>query len=288
MKLRKLTSVWVLLFLFCSIFFTASFSGSGHHQTTSEETKNILSSEYLQKKAFLFGRVQNLTIEGDYSTVEPVNLRILFFKPFQMFHYTSGAPVRFLSQDEGLILAKSLMFGSFTVVLPINANSIAVMNTTLGTIIIELYEDKMPITSENFIRLANDGFYNGLVFHRVIQDFVIQGGGYYPNGTEKISPYGPIDLEIDPSVHNLDGTIGMARTSDPNSATSQFFIDDGAQRFLEPNGSDPYGYAAFGRVVKGIEVVRAIASVQTMTKYGIMEDWPVDDIIIENVIILHQ
>jgi cyclophilin family peptidyl-prolyl cis-trans isomerase len=264
------------------------FSGSALDQIPNKETKDILSSEYLQKRAFLFGRVQNLTAQEDYSTVEPVNLRIVFFRPFQMFHYTSGAPVRFLPQDEGLILAKTFMFGGFTVILPINTNSIAVMNTTLGTIIIELYEDKMPITSENFMRLANDGFYNGLVFHRVIQDFVIQGGGYYPNGTEKISPYGPIDLEINPSVHHLDGTIGMARTSDPNSATSQFFIDDGAQRFLEPNGSDPYGYAAFGRVVKGIEVVRAIASVQTMTKYGVMEDWPVDDIVIESVTILHQ
>ncbi len=280
--------MWVLLLLLCSIFFIASFSGSARHQITNEETKGILSNEYLQKRAILFGRVQNISTEGDYSTVEPVNLRILFFKPFQMFHYTSGVPVRFLHQDEGLILAESFLLGGFTVVLPINTNSITVMNTTMGTILIELYEDKMPITTENFIRLANDGFYNGLVFHRVIQDFVIQGGGYYPNGTEKISPYGPIDLEINPSIHHLDGTIGMARTSDPNSATSQFFIDDGAQRFLEPNGSDPYGYAAFGRVVKGIEVVRAIASVETMTKYGVMEDWPVDDIIIESVSIIHQ
>jgi cyclophilin family peptidyl-prolyl cis-trans isomerase len=176
--------------------------------------------------------------------------------------------------------------GSFTVVLPINTNSIAVMNTTMGTILIELYEDKTPITTANFVKLANDGFYNGLVFHRVIDDFVIQGGGYYPNGTEKISPYGPIDLEINPKVHHLDGTIGMARTSDPNSATSQFFIDDGAQPYLEPNGSDPNGYAAFGRVVKGIDVVRAIAKVETMTKYGFMEDWPVNDIIIESVTIL--
>lgn len=80
----------------------------------------------------------------------------------------------------------------------------------------------------------------------------------------------------------------MARTNDPNSATSQFFIDDGARRFLEPNGSDPNGYAAFGRVLNGIDVVRAIAQVETMTKFGVMEDWPVDDIIIESVTILHR
>jgi cyclophilin family peptidyl-prolyl cis-trans isomerase len=156
----------------------------------------------------------------------------------------------------------------------------------MGKILIELYEDKTPITTANFIQLANDGFYNGLVFHRVIDDFVIQGGGYYPNGTEKISPHGPIDLEINPDVHHLDGTIGMARTNDPNSATSQFFIDDGAQPHLEPNGSDSNGYAAFGRVVKGIDVVRAIAKVDTMTKYGFMEDWPVDDVIINSITII--
>lgn len=161
------------------------------------------------------------------------------------------------------------------------------MGTSLGTVLIELYEDRMPLTTDNFIRLAEDGFYDGLVFHRVIEDFVIQGGGYYPNGTLKISPYGPIDLEIDPSIHHLDGTIGMARTSNPDSATSQFFIDDGAQRNLEPGGSDPYGYAAFGRVVLGIDVVRAIAGVETTTKYGNMADWPVDDVIIETIRIVH-
>jgi cyclophilin family peptidyl-prolyl cis-trans isomerase len=240
------------------------------------------------KRKFLFGRVQNLNVNSNYSTVEPVNLRIIFSKPFQFFHYTTGEPITFVNQDHGIILADSFLLGSFTVVLPINTNSIVVMNTTMGTIIIELYEDKMPITTANFIKLTNDGFYDGLVFHRVIEDFVIQGGGYYPNGTEKISPYGPIDLEINPSVHHLDGTIGMARTNDPNSATSQFFIDDGAQRHLEPNGSDPYGYAAFGRVVKGIDVVRAIAQVETMTKYGVMEDWPVDDVIIESVTIVRS
>jgi cyclophilin family peptidyl-prolyl cis-trans isomerase len=156
----------------------------------------------------------------------------------------------------------------------------------MGTMVVELYEDKTPITAANFIQLANDGFYNDLVFHRVIKNFVIQGGGYYPNGTEKISPYDPIDLEINPDVHHLDGTIAMARTSDPNSATNQFFIDDGAQRQLEPNGTDPNGYAAFGRVVEGIDVVHAIAKVDTMTKYFVMEDWPVNDVIINSITIV--
>lgn len=269
-----------------SVFLIAAFSGNAIDGNITNRTESIRSIDYLLKQTFLFGRFQHMNVEGNYSTIETVNLRIIFFKPFQFFHYTAGETITFSNQHNGIILAKSFLIGSFNVVLPINTNSIAVMNTTMGTIIIELFEDKTPITTANFIKLANDGFYNGLVFHRVIEDFVIQGGGYYPNGTQKISPYGPIDLEINPKVHHLDGTIGMARTSNPNSATSQFFIDDGAQPHLEPNGSDPNGYAAFGRVVKGIDVVRAIAKVDTMTKYVFMEDWPVNDVIIETVTIL--
>ena len=287
MKAKKIKNMLILTLIFICISLTVAFPVTPLHGTTREGTDHIHSNESLLKRTFLFGRVQHMTVDGDYSTVETVNLRILFFQPFQFFHSTSGGSITFSNHHKGIILADSLLIGSFSVLLPINTNSIAVMNTTLGTILIELYEDKMPVTTENFIRLANDGFYNDLVFHRVIDDFVIQGGGYYPNGTEKISPYGSIDLEINPDVHHLDGTIGMARTSDPNSATSQFFIDDGAQRYLEPGGSDPNGYAAFGRVVKGIDVVRAIAQVETMTKYGGMEDWPVDDIIIENITIIN-
>jgi len=286
MRKTKLTNLFVITLLLSSIFLMTAFSKKIVDGTITDETKDVRSNEYLSKRMFLFGRVQNVTVEGDYSSVKAVNLRIIFFKPFQFFHYTAGEPITFSNQYTGILFTNSYLIGSFNVVLPINANSIAVMNTTMGTILIELYEDKMPITTANFIKLVNDEFYNGLVFHRVIDDFVIQGGGYYPNGTLKISPYGPIDLEINPDVHHLDGTIGMARTSDPNSATSQFFIDDGAQPYLEPNGSDPNGYAAFGRVIKGIDVVHAIAAVETMTKYGVMKDWPVNDIIITSITIV--
>ncbi|HEC81695.1 MAG TPA: peptidylprolyl isomerase [Thermoplasmatales archaeon] len=155
---------------------------------------------------------------------------------------------------------------------------IAVIETSMGTIKVELYTNKMPITTANFIKLANDGFYNGLVFHRVIKGFVIQGGGFYPNGTLKESPYGPIQLETSPDVTHVDGAISMARTSDPNSATSQFFICDGPQHFLDGQ------YAAFGKVIEGMDVVRAIASVNTTTKNG-MQDWPVNDVVINSVTI---
>jgi cyclophilin family peptidyl-prolyl cis-trans isomerase len=287
MRIMKLKNLFVITMILSSVFLISAFSVKAIDVTITDGAEDVCSIDYLLKSAFLFGRLQNVIVEGDYSTVEAVNLRIIFFEPYQFFHYTAGETITFANQYNGIIIAKHFLIGNFNVVLPINTNSIAVMNTTMGTIIVELYEDKMPITTANFIKLANDGFYNGLVFHRVIDDFVIQGGGYYPNGTQKISPYGPIDLEINPDVHHLDGTIGMARTSDPNSATSQFFIDDGAQPHLDYNSSNPNpnGYAAFGRVVEGIGVVRAIAEVDTKTKY-FMKDWPVTDVIINSITIV--
>jgi cyclophilin family peptidyl-prolyl cis-trans isomerase len=258
----------------------------GVQKNISKQTTMASSQDDLLKRMFLVGRVQTLMVNETYTTVLAVNLWIVFFKPFHVLHYTNGEQITYVNKDSGVNLKGKGVLGSFMVMLPINSNSIAVMKTSLGTFIVELYEDKMPNTTENFIRLVNDGFYDGLVFHRVIDNFVIQGGGYYPNGTLNISPYDPIDLEIHPDVHHLDGTIGMARTNDPNSATSQFFIDDGRQRQLEPGGVDPYGYAAFGRVINGIDVVRAIAQVATTTRYG-LEDWPVEDVIIEHVSLIH-
>ena len=166
-------------------------------------------------------------------------------------------------------------------------NPIALIDTTTGTIVLELFEDKVPNTCENFIKLANDGFYENLVFHRVIDDFMIQGGGFHADGTLKESPYGTIGLEIHPDVRHVDGAIAMARTNDPNSATSQFFINDGPQYQLEPGGVDPNGYAAFGIVIDGIEVVRSIALVETTLKNG-MQGWPVGEVIINSITIENQ
>ncbi len=287
MRKMKLRNLFVITMILSSVFLISPFSVKAIDVTFIDGAVDVCSVDYLLKSAFLFGRVQNVNVQGNYSTVEVVNLRIIFSEPFQIFHYTTGELITFANDYDGIIIAKHFLIGNFNVVLPINTNSIAVMDTTMGTIILELYEDRMPITAANFIKLANDGFFNGLVFHRVIDDFVIQGGGYYPNGTQKISPYDPIDLEMNPDVHHLDGSIGMARTSDPNSATSQFFIDDGAQPRLDYNSSNPNpnGYAAFGRVVKGIDVVRAIAAVETKTRY-FMRDWPVNDIIINSITIV--
>jgi len=160
-------------------------------------------------------------------------------------------------------------------------NPIAVIDTNKGIIQVELFEDKVPNTCENFIKYVNDGFYNGLVFHRVIDNFMIQGGGFYSDGSKK-ETNDPIELEISEELRHFDGSIAMARTSNPDSATSQFFIDDGDQFQLEPGGVDTYGYAVFGKVIEGIEIVRLISSVDTTTKNG-MQDWPVNDVIINSI-----
>ena len=163
----------------------------------------------------------------------------------------------------------------------IDGNPIAVINTDKGTIRVELFQDKVPKTCTNFIDYVKDGFYDGLVFHRVIDNFMIQGGGFYPNGTKK-GTNDPIDLEINEEVRHVDGAIAMARTNDPNSATSQFYICDGVQDFLDDN------YAAFGKVIEGIDVVRAIAEADKEAKYPGHTDWPIDDVIINSITIENQ
>lgn len=134
-------------------------------------------------------------------------------------------------------------------------NRTAVIETSMGTIEIELYEKRVPVTTANFISLAEDGFYDGLIFYRVIDDFMIQGGD--PSGDGTGGSDETIDLEIHPDLKHIDGAISMARSADPNSASSQFFICDGAQAHLDGQ------YAVFGVVTDGIEFVQAIAAVDT-------------------------
>ena len=149
------------------------------------------------------------------------------------------------------------------------------LETTEGDIVIELY-DEMPVTAGNFEKLVREGFYDGVIFHRVIDNFMIQGGGYYQNMERKASPYGPIDLEIHPDVRHVDGAISMARGEDPDTATSEFFICDGEQSFLDDS------YAAFGVVIDGIEFVRDIADDE---HDGSMEPNPGGGVPEENIII---
>ena len=136
-----------------------------------------------------------------------------------------------------------------------DTNRTAVIETSKGTIKVALDEKRTPITTANFIGLAESGFYDGLIFHRVIKGFMIQGGD--PQGTGMGGAKETINLEIHQELRHIDGAISMARSQNPNSASSQFFICDGAQASLDNN------YATFGRTVEGMDVVRAIAAVAT-------------------------
>ena len=147
-------------------------------------------------------------------------------------------------------------------------NPVVVMETSHGNITIELFQDRSPITVDNFLQYVNDGFFAGTVFHRVIQGFMIQGGGLDANLVEKPTRP-PIENEADNGVSNARGTIAMARTSIVNSATAQFFIntvDNG--RSLDHRDANNYGYAVFGQVTAGMDVVDAIAAVSTTSQGG--------------------
>lgn len=163
-------------------------------------------------------------------------------------------------------------------------NPVVVMETTQGNITIELLQDAAPITVENFLQYANDGFFAGTVFHRVIPGFMIQGGGLTANLSEKATRP-PIRNEADNGVSNARGTISMARTSVVDSATAQFFINtvDNA-RSLDHRGTSPrdYGYAVFGRVTAGMDVVDAISGVST-GRQGPHQNVPVEPVVINAV-----
>jgi len=157
------------------------------------------------------------------------------------------------------------------------------IETSMGDIEIELFPIEAPVTTDNFIRYVRDGFYDGLTFHRVIENFVIQGGQFDENMAQK-STYPPIFNEAGNGLSNLRGTIGMARTSQVHSATSQFFINTKDNPFLDHEDDTPqgYGYAVFGRVKSGMDVVDAIGSVPTGTKNG-FNDVPLTPIFIDRM-----
>lgn len=159
-----------------------------------------------------------------------------------------------------------------------------VLETSLGKIILEIYENKAPETAKNFLKYVDEKFYDGTIFHRVIPNFVIQGGGFDKEMKEK-NTYPAIKNEADNGLSNLRGTIAMARTSDPHSATSQFFInlvDNKNLDFKDKNSGRGWGYAVFGKVIEGMDVVDKIASVQTTTK-GYYENVPKEPILILKV-----
>src|SRR5499427_2951388 len=148
------------------------------------------------------------------------------------------------------------------------ANPIVLMDTSAGLIKIELFEKEAPITVKNFLQYVEDKFYDGTIFHRVIPDFMIQGGGMEPGLKEKKTK-DPIKNESDNGLENKRGTIAMARTPRPDSATSQFFVNVKDNAFLDrANAQDRVGYCVFGKVIDGMDVVDKIKAVETGVQNG--------------------
>ena len=156
------------------------------------------------------------------------------------------------------------------------------LKTNHGTIVLELAPDKAPETVKNFLQYVDDKFYDGTVFHRVINGFMIQGGGFTPDFQKK-KTRAAIKNEGKNGLKNARGTIAMARTSDPNSATAQFFINVSDNRSLDFPKPDGHGYAVFGKVTKGLDVVDKIKAVKTGRKGPFSRDCPQATVVIETV-----
>lgn len=161
-----------------------------------------------------------------------------------------------------------------------------VMKTSLGEIHLELYPDQAPATVENFLEYANSGFYDGTIFHRVISNFMIQGGGF-TSDMQKKGTRDPIPNESNNGLSNRRGTIAMARLPQPHSATAQFFINVQNNMNLDYKGGNEWGYAVFGKVTEGLDVVDDIRYVQTTNKPP-FSDVPVEPVIIEQVRIVEE
>ncbi len=157
------------------------------------------------------------------------------------------------------------------------------LHTNYGDIVLELDFEKAPKTAANFKQYAEDGFYNGTIFHRVIDGFMIQGGGFGEDFVQKETGE-PIQNEADNGLSNLTGTVAMARTNDPHSATAQFFINVKDNLFLNHSGKNAsgWGYCVFGKVTAGMDVVNKIKSVKTGSK-GFHQDVPKEAVIIQKV-----
>jgi cyclophilin family peptidyl-prolyl cis-trans isomerase len=204
-----------------------------------------------------------VAVQTDLNQGEPTMKRILFLAAFAV---ALAAPLRAAAK-----------------------NPVVVMETSQGTIKIELDEEKAPVTVKNFLSYVDDKFYDGTIFHRVMPGFMIQGGGFQDN--KEKGTKAPIKSEASNGLANKRGTIAMARTDNPNSATAQFFINHRDNPSLSPGGVDRFGYAVFGKVIEGMDVVDKIASVRTGSrvmeaKGGIrapFENVPKDDVVIKSV-----
>ena len=160
------------------------------------------------------------------------------------------------------------------------------MQTSLGRIVIELDDAKAPGSTKNFLAYVQDGFYNGTVFHRVIPNFMIQGGGFTADMTQKPTK-APIQNEAKNGLKNARGTIAMARTQDPHSATAQFFINHIDNVMLDYPSRDGWGYAVFGKATEGMDVVDKIAQVRAGNR-GMHQNVPVEPVVIQSVKVISE
>jgi peptidyl-prolyl cis-trans isomerase A (cyclophilin A) len=166
------------------------------------------------------------------------------------------------------------------------AHPSVLLKTSEGNIRVELYPEKAPKTVDNFLQYVKSGQYNGTIFHRVIRGFMIQGGGYTTSFVEKPTR-APIPLESQNGLKNVAGSIAMARTSDPNSATAQFFINTVDNPGLDYPNPDGHGYAVFGKVTQGMDVVQRIEATPTTTR-GPMADVPQKEVVIESATVVSK
>lgn len=178
-----------------------------------------------------------------------------------------------------LLLCCSLFTG-----LAAAANPQVEFKTNVGSFVVELYADKAPATVDNFLRYVNDGFYQGTIFHRVIPDFVVQGGGFTKDYQQKPTRQ-PVKNEAANGLRNVTATLAMARTADPHSATAQFFINLKDNNGLNPSPGQ-HGYTVFGRVVKGMDVVQKIAAIPTGAGGPFPAEVPQQTVIVEETKVL--
>lgn len=185
------------------------------------------------------------------------------------------------SSGFGLIAAGVLLSAGLFTAPAQAANPVVVVKTNLGTFEAELFRDKAPISVENFLQYVEKGFYQGTIFHRVIPNFMVQGGGFDLEQRQK-ETRPPIKNEAHNGLKNTRGTLAMARTSVVDSATAQFFVNLKDNAFLDHGGRD-FGYAVFGKVLKGMEVIDKIAAVKTGRKGQFPQDCPLENVIIESI-----
>lgn len=185
-----------------------------------------------------------------------------------------------------LIVVLSFFIGGYAVFAH-HENPVVDIVTSLGTIKVELNPERAPVTVKNFLEYANEKFYDGTIFHRVIPDFMIQGGGFVA-GMKQKSTHAPIKNEAGNGLLNEEGTIAMARTNVVDSATAQFFINTKNNTFLNHRDNSPqgYGYAVFGKVIHGMDIVHKIEHVQT-TSAGPFQDVPAAAVVIEKITVEH-